>query len=306
LIGLSLAVVWGLPHRRAAARVGAAAVIALFAAASVRQAGFWRDQETLYRHTLAVTSGNWVIESNLGAALIERGRYAEAEELLRASVRAQPGYSRLHNHLGVARAALGRLAEAETDYRNALALSPSFFDARYNLAGALVRQGRIAEAEATYRDALAIRPESVEAHFNLGNLLAGAGNTNEAIAQYRQALQFAPDAADVLNNLAWAILADPATSGRMGGEAVTRARRACELTGNRDPLYLDTLATAYAAVGDYAQAREVSARALAEARERKDVKLEQEILSRRDLLLATKPPAGQSGPGRAAANPLLR
>ena len=64
------------------------------------------------------------------------------------------------------------------------------------------------------------------------------------------------------NNLAWgwATAADPAR--RDGPKALEFAKKACELTGDQNPLCLDTLAAAYAEVGNFAQAIAVQARAV--------------------------------------------
>jgi tetratricopeptide (TPR) repeat protein len=75
-IGLSIAVVWSatdlarrlrIPNRALAA-VGAMAIVIL-AAIAFRQVGFWRDSETLFVHTLAVTPPNALAEYSLGQTL---------------------------------------------------------------------------------------------------------------------------------------------------------------------------------------------------------------------------------------------
>ena len=300
LIGLFVAVAWWLPGRTGGKRLagalsgaGAAIVITLLAAASVVQAGYWRDEETLYRRALTVTSKNWLISANLGAALIGKGRFAEAADRLREAVRLQPGYAKAHNGLGVALAGLGLLADSEGAYRRALALSPGSGRARYNLANNLAKQGRTDEAIASYRQALAVDPDSSEAHFNLANLLSGAGRGAEGIRHYREALRLEPASHDVMNNLAWAIAADPAAGGALVREAVEFARRACDLTGYRNPVYLDTLAAAHAAAGDFPAAREASRLAVAAALETGDQSLAEEIAGRAELY---RPPV--TGPSR--------
>ncbi len=84
LIGLFIMLCWSVPSRvmerwdlKAIARVAAAAVVAVCAALSRVQVGYWRDSETLFRHALDVTRGNWVAHNNLGNALAQSGRVAE-------------------------------------------------------------------------------------------------------------------------------------------------------------------------------------------------------------------------------------
>ena len=287
LVGVFIAAAWCLPGRAGAGRLrgalpgaGAAVLVGALTAASIVQAGFWRDEETLYRRALAVTSGNWLIGANLGSALIAKGRYAEAVDPLREALRLQPDYAKAHNSLGVALAGLGRLAESEASYRRALALIPGYAKAHYNLANALARQGRADEAIAEYERALAIAPDSSEAHFNLANLLAGEGRAAESIRHYREALRLDPEAHDAMNNLAWALAADPAVGAAQAREAVAYARRACELTGYRNPVYLDTLAAAQAAAGSFPEAVKTSGLALAAALDSGDRALAAEIAAR--------------------------
>ena len=71
---------------------------------------------------------------------------------------------------------------------------------------------------------------------------------------YEEALRLKPDSAESANNLAWLLATLPPADGGDPVRAVTLARRACELTGDRLSPYLDTLAAAYAAAGRFDEA----------------------------------------------------
>ena len=43
-----------------------------------RQIGYWKDNVTLWSHTVKVTNGNFVAEDNLGEALVSQGKMEEA------------------------------------------------------------------------------------------------------------------------------------------------------------------------------------------------------------------------------------
>jgi len=57
----------GIPDRVLAA-IGAVIII-LFAAIAYRQVGYWRDSETLFTHTIAITPANALAEYSLGQTL---------------------------------------------------------------------------------------------------------------------------------------------------------------------------------------------------------------------------------------------
>ena len=80
------------------------------------------------------------------------------------------------------------------------------------------------------------------------------GRTREAVVQYREALRLNPDLAGALNNLAWVLAASPDDELRNGAEAVRLAERACELTHYGQPLFIGTLAAAYAEAGRFPEA----------------------------------------------------
>jgi serine/threonine protein kinase len=86
----------------------------------------------------------------------------------------------------------------------------------------------------------------------------------EAIKMYDEVITGADDN-DVfrLNAMAWALATARAQEVRNGARAVELARRGCELTHHQDATLLDTLAVAYAEVGDFGAAVEWSTKAVA-------------------------------------------
>ena len=87
------------------------------------------------------------------------------------------------------------------------------------------------------------------------------GRIADAIQLYREALNRRPNWAQVANNLAWLLATDKSEHGDPDN-AVELAQRACELTDHRQPVYLETLAVAYAAAGRHALATQTVRRAI--------------------------------------------
>jgi len=199
-IGLLVGLAWTLPAaqppgRTAAAvsRIAAVAVLAALLAVSTLQARLWQEGTTLFRHSLAVTSDNWLIASSLGAALYKAGFPQEAEALLRRAIRLNPLHYKGMTVLGDILADSGRAAEALDLYREALRIRPDYPVAQNNLGVTLEERGDLQGAIGHYRQALEADPGYPEALYNLGKNLAAVGNSAEAIACFREILHLRPD-----------------------------------------------------------------------------------------------------------------
>src|SRR5207247_3790106 len=88
--GLFIMIVFGIssvvsfiPFRRKAVTLATAAALLVLTVVAARQNSYWSDNETLYRHTLAVTSNNYLIDHNLCHFYLLENRLNEAEPLCR-------------------------------------------------------------------------------------------------------------------------------------------------------------------------------------------------------------------------------
>lgn len=206
-IGLTIALVWGaadLLRRWPRAQIALASAVVLVSLPATRaQVAYWRNSETLFRHALAVTSGNDVAEHNLGNYLMDvPGRLPEAITHLEAAVRLYPESAKAHTDLGTALSRVpGRLPDALAEYRTAVRLAPDSAIAHNSLGSTLAEMGRLPEALAEYRTAMRLAPDSAILHNNSGNALARMGRLPEAIAEYETALRLDPAYAEAHNNL---------------------------------------------------------------------------------------------------------
>ena len=213
----------------------------------------------------------------------------EAIGQFRRALQINPDHAKAHNSLGNALLQKGNVDEAIAQYQMALQINPHSEEACYNFGNALLRQGKVDEAIAQYQRALEIKPDFAEAHFNLGAVLFHQGKEDEAIAQYQRALQIKPDKPEVQNNLAWVLATSPHASLRNGNQAVALAQRANQLTGDGNPIMLDTLAAAYAEAGRFPEAVTTAQRALHLAEDRSDMGLAESLQSQLKLFQAGRP-----------------
>ncbi len=203
------------------------------------------------------------LHDHLGLALASKGRFDEAMAEFNKALEIDPNYADAHRNLGRALAMSGRPDQAVPHFERALEINPEFAEAQSELGRLLAVGGQFDQAIPHLQKALAINPDLVEAHYYLGaSLYFSSGRTQEALAQWRAALRVDPNFVPAMNDAAHALAASPNASDRNGKEAVRLAERAVELSGARNPAYLDTLAAAYAEVGRFADAVATAHKAL--------------------------------------------
>ncbi len=235
-IGIIVPAAWGLAwiaRRLCTGGVARACLLSAFpvllGALSWRQAGTYRDSETLYRTTLARNPSAWLIHFNLAVTLgMGPEHIAEAISEYQATVRLKPDHWRAHNNLASALLKLkGRSGDAIAEYEEALLYNPDYAEAHNNLAIALEDvPGRSQEALGHLRAAIRIRPDYDAAHSNLGSLLMrDPKGMDEAAKEFEAAVRLAPGVAEYHYYLGNALSLEP---GRLA-DAVKEYRTALTL-----------------------------------------------------------------------------
>ncbi len=294
-----VAALWKKADRaRAAGRVAAGAVLAVLAVLTLVQSRMYRDEETLWRATLARNPESWMAHNNLGMILAARGRTDEAISEFREALRERPDHPGALSNLGGAYLRQGRLDEAGSALRQAMKLDPGLPGARNSyaqvlleegrtgeailelqalirqvpgyapaegaLGSALLRAGRPGEAEAHLARALDLNPRLADVRFNLALLLGGESRHRETMALLREGLHLQPEDVSFQQLLAWELATAPEADLRDGAEAVRLARAALG-TNPADPVFQYTLAAALAETGDFRGALAAAERAESEA-----------------------------------------
>jgi protein O-mannosyl-transferase len=218
MVGLGIMLAWGLPEVLKGKAVISGAIVACLACAALCEAQiqYWRNSETLLRHALDVTSGNYLAHHNLGVALAGEGRFPEAIQQYQAALQIEPDAANVQTDYGNALAKSGRFSEAIAHYDAALRVLPDSPITHNDLANALAATpGRMPEAIAEYQTALRLKPDYEEARnnlaqvqsngaemqYNMGVDLARSGRPEAAIPHFEEALRIKPDYVDAHNNL---------------------------------------------------------------------------------------------------------
>lgn len=215
--GLFIMLVWGIWEIFQKFKISQTVYLAVFGIAiliftflAFKQTALWRDHETLYKRTLAVTQGNVLIAQNLCHYLLTENRLDEAEGFCRQAIEMRPGFYETYNTLGIVMMKRENYAEAEKLFRQTLQILPNYPVAYANLATALSLQGKPEEAEENLEKAVnmsfrEVKPQVwAEAARNLATAYASQGKYEKALENFKRAVYFAPDRADYRADLALA------------------------------------------------------------------------------------------------------
>jgi tetratricopeptide (TPR) repeat protein len=187
----------------------------------------------------------------LGTILYFQGHYPEAEQHLLWALRIDPALPDANFRLGDLYLAIGKPEAAQQKFKAYLSYNPEDPRANCGLGKALAMQGRHADAVWEFIAALKVGYNYPEAHRLLALSLSTLRRPSDAALEYQRALQFDPSDLDSLNNLAWLQSTSPDPTLRNGTNAIVLANRACELTTNLQPVFIGTLAAAYAEAGRF-------------------------------------------------------
>ena len=216
--GLFVMLVWGLAevflHLRWSWSLIAAFVIAsllILSAISYRQTAHWKNDEALYRHSLSVTTNNFLIMQNYCHALMVQERFDEAEALCRESIAAQPDYAESHNTLGVILVRKNQLEAGIESFQKALVLSPNYAGVYANLAVAFVLQNNPDEAEINLQKAVELNAGNIPREWskiynNIALAYLKQKKIEEAKDQIETAIRQSPFEADLYNTYGMILL----------------------------------------------------------------------------------------------------
>jgi hypothetical protein len=168
-IGLYIIIIWGgaaiarqlkIPSRGTA--VLTVALLLALGGLTLLQVGFWKNSETLFRHTLSVTENNYQAHYNLGLALMSKGDLEGAEQHCMKSLQIRPTYDNPYVCMGTILGMKGRPRESIEYSIKAVTLNPQNSDAYLNLGNAYVLVGEKDKAQAILNTLEQLNPIEAE------------------------------------------------------------------------------------------------------------------------------------------------
>jgi tetratricopeptide (TPR) repeat protein len=206
-IGLYILVTWGAirafdkrSRKREALAVAALLIIGALTARSYFQTSYWLNNETLWRHTIDVTSRNYIALENLAGALLEKEQLNEAIAYYKQAVEIKPDLcdekcvllAQVRSNRGNALLREGQVDEAIVNLQKVLQMDPACAEAYNYMGGALMKKGQGGKAIRYYQAAVQLDTSYADAHKNLGMAFLRNGQRDEAVAHLREALRLKP------------------------------------------------------------------------------------------------------------------
>ncbi len=201
---------------------------------------------------------------------LARGRIDQAIDVLRRLHALDPTRVEVVERLADMLTATGQLDEARALLEDALRRDPGHTQMRILLGTVLYGAGRTQEAQQQWKLVVDTYPRDVQARLLLTQSYVEQGRYRDAIELLREGIRSGVTAVELRNALAWLLATVPDPDLRDPQKALELAREVTQATGDENPEYLDTLAAALAATGDFQQAAQVEQRALQLARDQAD------------------------------------
>jgi tetratricopeptide (TPR) repeat protein len=268
-IGIFIMVAWGAAEVIAKWRfhklwVGTSTglVLAVLLVCTRVQVQYWQDSFTIYKRTVEVTENNFKMHTLYGSALYYRGEIDKAVAQFREALRIKPQYSKANNGLGKALFEQGNFNEAVKCFNAALSTAKESF----------------------------VENDLPDLYGNLGKAYMQLDKDDLAITSLIKSIELDPNSASNLNNVAWVLATAKNTKLQNPTDAVKYAQKACELAVPAEqPAFLDTLAVAYAAAGEFPEAVKTAEKAIKLANDAGKKDLAEEIQKRLELYRAGQP-----------------
>jgi protein O-mannosyl-transferase len=171
----------GWRHRQVMLGVLAGVVIVTLTSVTWRQIGYWKDNLSLYQHTLAVTTGNFLILNNFATALEEQGRFDESMAMFQQALNIKPDHAEALYNLGrLYLQDLNRPQEALQFFARAIAVKPDYTDAYVNMSVAYNNLGQYKETVRLLEQVNKTVGDRADSHNNLAIAYIRLGNMSAA------------------------------------------------------------------------------------------------------------------------------
>ncbi len=197
--GLSLVPASGKPLQKGLAAISGL-LIACVIVLSYHQTEYWRNDETVFSHTLEYFPDSITARVSLSVWFRESGRLTDERRILEDGLQYKRHTALL---LGIGSVDLreGKPDAAKKMFEEASAADPKNPEPYFYLASLSEQQGKVEEAVTLYAKAIELDPTYVAAMINLGAIELDRRNLPEAEKLLRSAVQWNPNSMEARMNL---------------------------------------------------------------------------------------------------------
>ena len=228
----------------------------------------YKKAEDFFRKGIPLAPGDTMLGRSLRHKLATalalqgdiRGAFEQFTEVVKLAPQDGPDETaaKAHYSIGVLLASAGRGREAITHLQAAVKFNPNYLEARQGLGDALGRAGRPEAALPEYAEVVRLNPRAAEARFGYAMALVRLNRFREARQWLEEALRLLPDDMQLRHALARVLASAPDAAARDGRQALSIAQQLETAMGDKKTTELgETLAMAYAEVGDFSEAAAV-------------------------------------------------
>ena len=189
-------------------------------------------------------------EARYGLAdiLARENKTEEAKAHLFKILEADPDHGEAHYGLALLFHKEMRLEQAADHCRRALHAKPDHYGAHQSLGLILLDSGKLDESVEPLLEALRLKPKNPFAGYICGHVFHRQNKPEEAATYYRRAVESDPEYVPALLGLASIHIIDRPELYDVD-QAVALAKKACDVTGHKDPAAMEILAGVYVAAG---------------------------------------------------------
>jgi tetratricopeptide (TPR) repeat protein len=250
-------------NRRCLGLVVAVGLLPLLPSMAWADDTFERGRDAYYKkdYDLAIACFSEVIRLNSkddaaygcrGCAYDEKGEYAKAIADHSEAIRLNPRSATHHHNRGHAYHHKAQYERAVADYTEAIRLNHErLSDSYYDRGLSYKKLGKHDKAIADYSEAIRLNPKNPKSYNSRARAYEDRKEYSKAISDYNEAILLNPDHENPYNGIAWIWATCPEDKLRNGKKAVEYATKACELTNWKKAWNIDTLAAAYAEIGEF-------------------------------------------------------
>lgn len=221
-----------------------------------------------YNQVISLNKNYYGAYFGRGVCRVESREYKKALEDFNIAIEINPKFAFPYNSRGCLFFEFGKFEQALDDYNKALLLSPNNFQFLTNRALLYSETDQYQLALEDFLTLIKLYPNEAKTYYSIGLLYKHMGKISESVESYEKAIDLNPQFTWSYNNLAEIFYSSTDLKYRNPEKAVNLLLKALEISGPRVPAYNQSLAAAYAQLGQFQKSIEYQSVAVDIARER--------------------------------------